>query len=89
MCFKVECSTCNKATWKGCGQHIQNALEGVALEDRCAGWQNGECTTIATPGFERTVDEHGNVMFVNMNCIECRPVSKDARPTVDEHGNPV
>jgi len=29
------CSNCNKPTWSGCGEHIEEALLGVALEDRC------------------------------------------------------
>lgn len=28
MCMKVECPTCHKPTWKGCGQHIESALSG-------------------------------------------------------------
>ena len=23
MCYKTTCATCNKATWSGCGQHIE------------------------------------------------------------------
>ncbi|KAE8908765.1 hypothetical protein PF006_g25118 [Phytophthora fragariae] len=30
MCMKVECPTCQKATWKGCGQHIDAALTGAS-----------------------------------------------------------
>jgi len=26
MCSAVRCSTCGKATWEGCGQHIEEAL---------------------------------------------------------------
>ena len=29
MCYKVVCSKCNKATWKGCGLHIDSALSGL------------------------------------------------------------
>jgi hypothetical protein len=35
MCQKVTCFNCGKPTWDGCGQHIEEALEGVALQDRC------------------------------------------------------
>ncbi|CAB4564278.1 unannotated protein [freshwater metagenome] len=35
MCQKVTCVSCAKATWDGCGQHIEEALEGVATADRC------------------------------------------------------
>lgn len=31
MCMKVECPTCHKATWKGCGQHIDAALTGASV----------------------------------------------------------
>jgi hypothetical protein len=35
MCSKVDCDICKKATWVGCGEHIEEALEGVAEADRC------------------------------------------------------
>jgi hypothetical protein len=33
--MKVDCETCGKPTWKGCGQHIEQALKGVPVDDRC------------------------------------------------------
>jgi len=36
MCSKVQCSKCGKPTWQGCGEHVEEALYGVAIEDRCA-----------------------------------------------------
>lgn len=36
MCSPATCDTCGKTTWKGCGLHIEDALEGVAQADRCA-----------------------------------------------------
>lgn len=36
MCARITCSNCNKPTWAGCGQHVEEALEGVTLADRCA-----------------------------------------------------
>lgn len=35
MCRRVDCGTCHKPTWAGCGQHIESALAGVKPEDRC------------------------------------------------------
>jgi len=40
MCSAVTCNTCGKATWSGCGQHIEEALAGVAKKDRCQGHKN-------------------------------------------------
>ena len=37
MCVKVTCKICKKPTWSGCGEHIEEALDGIALADRCAG----------------------------------------------------
>uniref|UniRef100_A0AAV1UD83 Uncharacterized protein n=1 Tax=Peronospora matthiolae TaxID=2874970 RepID=A0AAV1UD83_9STRA len=42
MCMKVECSTCHKASWKGCGLHIDTALNGVKEQDRCPHWKTGK-----------------------------------------------
>ncbi|MFT4279775.1 hypothetical protein [Microbacterium sp.] len=36
MCSRVTCTACGKATWTGCGQHVEEALRGVPDEDRCA-----------------------------------------------------
>ncbi len=35
MCHKATCKKCGKATWKGCGNHIDQALAGVPKEQRC------------------------------------------------------
>lgn len=37
MCRRVTCRTCGKATWAGCGNHIEQALAGVPQQDRCQG----------------------------------------------------
>ena len=45
MCWKQDCSSCGKPSWAGWGKHIEMALDGVAIEDRCPGWQTGKCTS--------------------------------------------
>jgi hypothetical protein len=35
MCYKVSCVDCTKATWAGCGLHIDTALQGVPDFERC------------------------------------------------------
>jgi hypothetical protein len=37
MCEKLICRKCSKPTWAGCGEHIEQALAGVAKADRCQG----------------------------------------------------
>lgn len=37
MCQAVACTTCGKTTWAGCGQHIEQALQGIPQAQRCAG----------------------------------------------------
>ena len=36
MCAKITCQNCQKATWEGCGEHVEQALAGVAQADRCS-----------------------------------------------------
>lgn len=36
MCQRVACRTCGKATYVGCGQHVEQVLAGVPDSDRCA-----------------------------------------------------
>ena len=35
MCQRIQCAKCGKPTWTGCGQHIEQALQGVPLAQRC------------------------------------------------------
>jgi len=35
MCRRVTCGTCSKPTWAGCGMHIEQALAGVPVDERC------------------------------------------------------
>ncbi|MFY9219882.1 MAG: hypothetical protein ACYYNF_08685 [Actinomycetes bacterium] len=36
MCHQTTCKRCEKATWAGCGQHVEQALAGVPRNERCA-----------------------------------------------------
>lgn len=42
MCSRVTCAVCGKASWEGCGQHVEEALQGVPNEQRCAGHTAGD-----------------------------------------------
>jgi hypothetical protein len=35
MCSPATCATCGKATWTGCGNHVEEALAGVPQSKRC------------------------------------------------------
>ncbi len=37
MCRAVKCKTCEKTTWAGCGEHVDDVMRGVARADRCQG----------------------------------------------------
>ena len=36
MCSPATCRTCGKATYKGCGQHVEQVLRGVPRNQRCS-----------------------------------------------------
>lgn len=36
MCSPATCHTCGKATYSGCGQHVDQVLGGVPKNERCA-----------------------------------------------------
>ena len=36
MCVRVKCKKCGKATYAGCGAHVEQVLRGVPPADRCA-----------------------------------------------------
>ncbi len=35
MCRRVTCSRCGKATYAGCGQHVEEVLADVPAGQRC------------------------------------------------------
>lgn len=37
MCSPATCPACGKATWTGCGNHVEQALAGIAPSQRCQG----------------------------------------------------
>ncbi len=37
MCQRIQCSTCGKPTFAGCGRHVEQVLGDVKPEDRCQG----------------------------------------------------
>lgn len=39
MCRPTTCRTCGKASWAGCGMHVDQVLAGVPKAQRCAGHQ--------------------------------------------------
>lgn len=36
MCQPATCSRCGKATYRGCGQHVDQVLAGVPQARRCS-----------------------------------------------------
>jgi hypothetical protein len=36
MCRPATCRTCSKATYVGCGQHVEAVLAGVPAGERCS-----------------------------------------------------
>lgn len=37
MCRAVNCRTCGKTTWAGCGQHVDQVMRGIPNSQRCQG----------------------------------------------------
>lgn len=37
MCRAVRCKACQKTTWAGCGQHVNQVRAGVPADDWCPG----------------------------------------------------
>jgi hypothetical protein len=37
MCSRVQCSTCGRPTYAGCGNHVEQVLGDVDPADRCPG----------------------------------------------------
>lgn len=37
MCRAVTCRKCGKATWAGCGSHVNQVMAGIPRDERCSG----------------------------------------------------
>ena len=44
MCRAVTCRTCGKATWAGCGQHVDSVMRGIPSSQRCVGHEDQPST---------------------------------------------
>ena len=40
MCMPVQCTSCGKTTWSGCGEHIDDVRAQVRPEDWCTCAEN-------------------------------------------------
>ncbi len=54
MCRAVACKKCDKTTWAGCGQHVDQVLARVPRNDRCAGHVGEEGPGLMKRLFGRT-----------------------------------
>tara|TARA_B110000263_G_C15278450_1_gene497050 strand:+ start:474 stop:635 length:162 start_codon:yes stop_codon:yes gene_type:complete len=36
VCRKVTCRKCERATWTGCGLHVETVLKGIPKSQRCS-----------------------------------------------------
>ena len=50
MCKKVMCRRCHKATWAGCGRHIEQTLAEVPKSQRCSCHERAASSTEAPKG---------------------------------------
>lgn len=44
MCQRAVCRKCQGATYRGCGQHVEQVLAGVPQSQRCTCGQKEEAT---------------------------------------------
>lgn len=55
MCSPATCSTCGKASYRGCGNHVDQVLAGVPQSERC------DCAS--TPAPQGTASGGGSGWF--------------------------
>lgn len=49
MCTPIDCVTCPKTTWRGCGLHIPRAMDPVPKQDWCTCLHKSPLDTIYPP----------------------------------------
>jgi hypothetical protein len=37
MCQRTTCRKCGKASWRGCGNHVDQVMRGIPQSQRCQG----------------------------------------------------
>lgn len=53
MCSPATCPTCGKATWTGCGNHVESALAGIPQSQRCEGHASATTASLGSRLFGR------------------------------------
>jgi hypothetical protein len=56
MCSRVKCGTCQKFTWSGCGEHVEQALAGVPADQLCT----------CGPNAKKSSGESGDSIFARL-----------------------
>jgi hypothetical protein len=54
MCRQVKCSSCGKATYAGCGMHVEQVLAGVPASQRCRCQEQKQAKDQAKPAGRRS-----------------------------------
>jgi hypothetical protein len=54
MCRQVKCSSCGKATYAGCGMHVEQVLAGVPASQRCRCREQNQSKDAAKPTRRRS-----------------------------------
>lgn len=53
MCYAVQCPSCGKTTWDGCGQHVDDVMRSVPAAQRCSCTRETEAPRKTGRGFWR------------------------------------
>jgi hypothetical protein len=51
MCRPVNCRSCGKTTWSGCGMHVNQVKAGVPASQWCDGRHEGSADNNSSGGF--------------------------------------
>lgn len=62
MCSQAKCKHCGRPSWMGCGQHVENALRNVPVQDRCPNYKKhnayGPCNAPPMPGWDASAAQN-------------------------------
>nr|WP_318241749.1 hypothetical protein [Arthrobacter pullicola] len=56
MCRTITCRKCQKTTWAGCGQHVQQTMAKVPRSERCP----------CSPNASKETPKSGNGFFARL-----------------------
>jgi thioredoxin len=73
VCRQVTCTSCGKATFEGCGRHVEEVLAGVPVAERCRCQETRRRGTVAIAAAQFDEQIAAGIVLVDWWASWCAP----------------